>query len=208
MCEHLWSNHDLFQYVTDCHIYVPILKFFMAINVVLASVAFMYAFSEFFKRSRKNIPIVCMFNEFLFVVSWIWCLGANETFASGNYLRNLLYGMSKGGFYLTANLFALRNAEVLLTMDKIQPKQDQMLSVVQFIMTRVLVFLSIPIESLAYTLPIAFPKQFPMTSTILYVQLVLVVLNFPFTWFYLYKLKKNISRMETSRSVYDLVEKN
>jgi len=206
ICEYPWSNRDLFQYVEDCHIYLPILTFLMTLNVVFAGLVFIYAVSEFFKSSRKNIPIVSMCNEFLFVLSWISCLAANETFASGNYGINLLFGIAKGGFYLTIHLFTLRNAEVLLVMDKINLKRDPSLIVVQFFMTRVVLFLSIPIESLAVTLPIRFP-EFPMVNTILYVQLVLGTLTSPFAWFYLHKLRKNLSEMTTSREVYGPIEK-
>jgi len=207
MCEHPWSNRDLFQYVNDCHIYVPIFTFLVTANIIFAFVAFIFSVSEFFKRSRRNIPIVCMLNEFLFILSWVSCLGTNQTFASGNYLINAIYGISKGGFYLTINLFTLRNVEVLLIMDKIKPEHNHTLRIVQFIMTRVIVFLSIPIQSLALTLPIRFPEHLSMTDTILYVQWSLGVFTSPFSWFYVYTLRKNVSQLKTSRSVYDPVEK-
>jgi len=190
MCEYPWSDRDLFQYVSGCHIYVPALISLMSLSIIFAIVAFTCAASEFFKRSRRNIPIVCMFNEFLFIISWISCLGSNKTFVSGNYLLNLIFGIGKGGFYLTVQLFTLRNAEVLLVMDRIKPKRDPSLQMAQFIMKNVIVFLSIPIKSLAVTLPIAFPEQFPMVNTVLYVQLVLAGITSPVSWIYLYKLKK------------------
>jgi len=206
MCEYPWTNRDVFQYVNDCHIYSPIFTFFMVLNVVFASIAFLYALHEFFKRSRKNIPIVCLCNEFLFAVSYLWCLGANETFANGNYALNLIYGMSRGGFYVTINLFTLRNVEVLLVIDKIQPEHDSYLKFFQFVMTHVIVFVSVPIESLAITLPIAFP-QLSLANIIFYASMALITLTSPISWLYLSKLRKNLSQMKTSRGVYDVVEK-
>jgi len=178
----------------------------MSTSVFFAVVAFIYAAIEFFSRTRRDIPIVCMINEFLFIISWISCLAANKTFVSGNYGINLVWGIGKGGFYLVINLFTLRNVEVLLVIDKIKPKHDRMLVIVKFFMTYVIAILSIPLETLAITLPIAFPNEFPMVNTILYVQFAIGVSTPPLNWIYLYKLKRNIAKLKTSRKVYDVVE--
>jgi len=207
MCEYPWSNNDMFQDYTDCHIYIPIYNFLMAFNITFAFIAFIYAISELFKRSRKDMPLVCISNEFFFTLSYLWCLGGNITFANGNYILNLFYGISKGGFYIPVYIFTLRNVEVLLTMDKIKLKHDPALTFLQFIMSRVIIFISIPFETLAVTLSIAFSHRLPMTYSILYAQFILGLITHPILWIYLYKLKKNISLMQTSRHLYDSLDK-
>jgi len=68
MCEYPWSNRDLFQYVNDCHIYIPIFTFSMSLNIICAALTIVYALQEFFKRKRKDIPLVCVFIEIFFFV--------------------------------------------------------------------------------------------------------------------------------------------
>jgi len=109
-------------------------------------------------------------------------------------------------FFLTIHLFTLRNTEVLLVIEKITPQADSTLITVRFIMTHLLVFINIPIEILASTLPLALP-QLPLADTVLGAQLFLGLFTGPLGWFYLHKLRKNLYQMKTSRSMYDNVEK-
>jgi len=192
MCDFPWSNLDMFASYTDCHIYFPLLTFLFTLNIIGSFIALGYALREALKRTRKNIPLVCLVNEFLFGLSYIWCLGMNETFISGNYALNLVFGICQGGFYLTLNLFTLRNAEVLLTIDKIKPEHDIQLVISQFIMTRVILFISLPGTCLSFILPIILPNQLPMSYFVLYMQIILTTISSSLSWFYLYKLRKKI----------------
>jgi len=205
MCEYPWSNLDVFQVFTDCHIYLPIYYFLMISHIIIGIFATFYSIRELIKRKRKNIPFFCTLNEFFFSLSYILCLSTNETFASGNYILNFIYGISRGGLYVVTNFLTLRNVEVLLVIDKIKPERDSSLKMTQLIMTRI-IFLTIPVEALGATLPLAFPNQLPLSYTIFYVPLVLCTLIAPISWFYLYTLKKKLSLMTTSRNVYNRVE--
>jgi len=92
-------------------------------------------------------------------------------------------------------------------MDKIKPEHDRKLEIVQFLMKRIILTLSIPIEILAMTLPLTLPENLSLPNTVLCVQLILVCYNSPTSWFYIYKLKRSLAKLKTSRHVYDLLEK-
>jgi len=205
MCDYPWSNRDLFQYVNGCHIYIPMWTFFMSLNIVFALIAWLYSIFVFVRSSRKDMPLLCITNEFLFILSYLWCLGGNASFVTGNYLLNIFYGISRGGLYIMLNIFTLRSVEVLLVMDKIKLGHDKTLNFLRFLMTHVILFISLPIDVLAVTLPITL--EFSMATAVLSALLILATINAPVSWFYLWKLKKNLSLMVTSRDLYDSVDK-
>jgi len=207
MCEYPWSNRDLFEYVDDCHIYVPLFNLFMALNIIAAFLAGTYAITELFKRTRKDIALVGSCNEFFFFLSYLWCVSSHQSFADRVVPLNLFYGGSRSMIFLLSNLFTLRTVEVLLVFDKIKLEHDSTLTFLKFIMTRIIVFISTPTELLAFTLPITFPEQLPMADTTLYSQFILSTINLPIGWAYIWKLRQSIKGIKTSRNVYNALEK-
>jgi len=141
-----------------------------------------------------------------YMISYCWLIGTDLTFASRNYGLNIIHALARSFIWIETNFFTLRNVEVLIRSDKTQTLAQVHASQYKSLMASFALFISIPLEVLAFTLPIGI-STLPMTPTVTAAGCIILIGTCPSRIFYVYKVLQLIKAVKTSREYFDPIQR-
>jgi len=117
VCEPPWSNRDLFFFVDDCSVYLPIYNFLSFLVLLEATICFTYGIRQSIMRTRKDVPLSATVLGLFFMINYLTLLASGKSYADGNYGINILHAIAISFIYLNLNLHGFRHLEVIMSVD-------------------------------------------------------------------------------------------
>jgi len=176
----------------------------LSINALFASVFVIYAVSAIIKRIRKDIPILSLFMASCFMISYLWLLGGDISFADRNYGPNILHPLSRSLMMMVANGYTLRNLEIIVAVDKYDHIRSHNYRYLDAV-AKYISYISVPANLLGFLLPTAIPSL-PFNNTQITSSLCATVICAPPILFYAYELKQVVASIKMFRTFYDEIE--
>jgi len=117
MCPYPWSNRDLFDIYSDCHIHQPAYIFLNVLVLLCAIFNLFFSLQQTFKQTWKPIPLSVVGQSILLILIYGIILGLDISFADRNLGLNVLQGLGLFSVYFNVGLTSIRHLEVVMTVD-------------------------------------------------------------------------------------------
>jgi len=206
MCTYPWTNRDMFEFFSTCHIYQPIFIFFNTFTAVLSLILFLYSVHEVKNRKRKDITISAIGLGGFFFLSYTLCLALNLSFANKNMGINILLALGRSCIWINVNFFTLRSLEVVTASDALSlAKFSEVHGSLQTVNWTFCVMNTV-VELCGFIIPIQYPSV-PQVTLLGILAMLLTLLNASPFVYYAWQLRNVIAVVPVSREFYDPLQK-